>query len=698
MSESDTVVPTDIPDIAGLQLTGTPRADRRDLTLLMRGIGSELAYSVANTSHDFQMQALRSTPRVVMDVRVGVNGGTAAFYARDDENEYYVPFVGPPDTVLHSVKAREMYRNESIPGNQYIFEDLSRIRINQLVTVFNLQGVAIGSIPFLDPGDSQPETPRLMSHTDALCAMQAPLLTPRSEEEYTHLFSHADSVFGPETEYAKKTGRTETMEQYLSLEHACGILERLDRYKDNPTALDAIYTLAGYDFPYGEAALQLCDSQEELIGMVKLLQENPAYTKQMLRAFLTIEIDTSSRWDKKVLPYEKPFDLAIFRLGRNLVKGAVFSDRKEPIPDWYLHLSCRALSQVLDDLYGLPSQDLVPPEQAIYHELSEYVLARGNDPAKLAMIEPLIERYFLLKLDRILPGAMKTDRERFYATVGEELGPHANESTGDDEMQLLLQIETFRELVRLGYWKQGMVYQDDCCGDGARILRPFLQSSIMREYPPGVVIGVDGRAFPQPADGLWHAVQCDLTSSEYPGIATRVLDSREPVPVDVITNIWSGINDNDPLEQEQIFANMALVLKKRTGDTPGGVAIIELPLGYIEEMIAVSNRTGREEMGEAPLAYPTGDGIVTKTLEIIKKHDIVIRARRAGFRILNLPDGQSPVGIPMVYETTAGKTRGYIVMERIGDPEPSLARAAEEQLHGFSHTLGNNQVLVGSSG
>lgn len=696
MPEDDTRGPPDIPDIAGLQTTGTPRADRRDISALAQRIGLEFAPGVADTSQDFQMEVLRNTPRVVMDIRIGVKSGTAAFYARDDENEYYVPFVGPPDIVRHSVKAREMYRNESIPGNQYNFVDLSQIQINQLVTIFNSEGVAIGSIPFLDPGDAPPEAPHLMRHTDALRVMQAPLLTPRSEEAYTQLFTQADSVFGPGTEYAKKTGRTETIEQYLSLEHACGILERLDRYKDNPAALDAVYTLAGYDFPYGEVALQLCDSQEDLFGMIKLLQDNPQYAKQMLRAFLTIEIDTSSRGEKKILPYEKPFDHAIFRLGRNLVRGAVFSDRKDPMPDWYLHLSCQALAQVLDDLYGLPLEEKVPPEQALYRELSEYALAQGNDPAKLAMIEPLIERYFLLKLDRILPGAMKTDRERFYAAVGEELGPHANESTGDDELQLLLQTETFRELVRLGYWKKGMVYQDDCCGDGARILRPFLQSSIMQEYPPAEVIGVDGRVFPQPADGLWHAVQCDLTNPEYPSIAPRVLG--KPVSVDVITNIWSGINDNDPLEQEQILANMALALRKRTGDTPGGIAIIELPLGYIEEMIAVSDRSGREEMGEAPLAYPTDRGIVTKTLEILKKHDIVIRTRRAGFRILNLPDGHSPVGIPMVYETTAGKTRGFIVMERIGDPEPSLARAAEEQLHGFSHTLGNNQVFVGSSG
>lgn len=224
-----------------------------------------------------------------------------------------------------------------------------------------------------------------------------------------------------------------------------------------------------------------------------------------------------------------------------------------------------------------------------------------------------------------------------------------------------------------------MRYRDDLCGNGLRILEPYLESDILQLLKPEIVVGVDGMDFSKSAEGKpWRFIQADLTDPDVIYILAKALGRDGQIPADLITNMWSGINDNDPLEQEAMLILASLSLRKAEEGVPGGCYVLEVPMdGYMDQMIEIAKKEGLHELGKALLRFPTDEGFIDKMLEIITKHSMVQRAKDAGFRILNFPPGGETVNVPAIFYTGAGKPRMIVVLERVGDPVPSLAMAHE---------------------
>ncbi len=660
-----------------------------------RPILGELAGAVDETAHLHMMEAFYRTPRATMR-RIPDGLAIQKFFPTsgewtpfmlevdDPENLYIVPIAGDPDLRSRISKVREVFRRPRVIS--FDMRDVTHPLLDQMITCFDGDGAAIGSLVEIQEAGEQGAMLTLLTHEEALRKIGASVFRPRSNEQLAHLLSAADSVLGPESEFARETGNRATIERQYVFEDALHTIGLIDTYRGKRKTLNSLYAICAS--PATESLLGFCDSEDEIEHVASIVKKRPPWLMELCRSYNTLRHDTITAGDPEKFIYERPLEAQAFRLGHDLMKTALLHHDDVGFRQDYLDASLRALYDTLNALHAIDLPARLPKEQDMYTGLADFATSYAGDAIQLSLIAPVVEQLFLLKLKRIIPGEFEKARDFFYKFIGSALNAHSNEATGDDEQQLQLLTDVFDELVTLGYWHEGDILQDAGAGRGDRILRRFLLSKVMQKARPGYVYAVDALFFDQPGDRLWDAVQMQFEDDDYPHIHAKKIGARGIVPIDAITETWSSPSDVGADKQQAMFEHFSRSLKKREGNTPGGVLVLEVPIGYINEMIAFAQERGRREMGEVTLHYPIGDGkTLDKPLEIMKTHDLIIRAMRAGFRPLNLPPGKGVVKTPAFYRTGAGKDRGIFVFERVGDPEPTLDAAA----------LGDGQILVGSA-
>ncbi len=707
------------PDPHGLPSvrTGLPRADVPLHRALMGAIGeTDVVAASLDTAHLYEMATFYAQPRarfqrptnrvadeLVRDFGLPDHPDILYMLGEDpDGRELHVlPIHGDPKVLEKIAFGKESYRRPRRRSMHAL--DVMMPDLDQVVTLFDASGRSVGSIAAILEEGQAGGTLSVLSHIEALRKIGAVLVRPRTDADLSRLLARADRIFGPTSVFSHQTGRGLTIEQFLVPEDVLRIMELWEQYPDDPSVREAIYTLcrktedpqvkAMFRSDYGpkladvalsastayEPLLQLCETRDDLIAIAERVKNNPPWLMDLCRTYSTLVHDTVASGDPNKFLWEKPLAYRIYQVGHDLVKTAILHHDEPGFREDYLHASLQALYDTLNTLHRINIPDLLPKENEMYEGLADYATANAGDTVALSLIAPVVEEYFLLKLKRIIPDEFDRAREFFYHSIGDALNAHANEATGDDELQLSLLVHVFDELAERGYWKAGNVLQDAGSGDGTRILEPFLESPVMQRAPPGHVYAVDADAFPQPSHDQWIAVEQKFEDPDYPTIHARHQGKEGIEPIDAIVEVWSSPNDLEAPNQQRMFVNFSESLRKREGDRPGGILVLELPVGYIQEMITEADQIGSREMGRARYDFPLGEGrTLEKQLEIMLPHTLLIRAMRAGFRPLNLPQGNGDIKTPAFYRTGGGKERAIFVFERVGDPQMTLDLAALE--------------------
>jgi len=725
----------ELPPIAKMGL-GTPgnRPDAQAFTSLTKMFGdARLAWMVADNAQDRIMEQMRQTPRSVSTIVPGATEGNGyvvvhsmnqvkerGFVVGYSQDSTTMPVHGPEDIITPTHTAKEMLRLESIDGSAYLPGDVSEMRLNRLMVIFDDKGKAVKSVVLRQAhGPTDGEIASVTTHTEALHALRAPLIRERSETELAHLFERADEVFGPETRFAKERSKTvghggraygnargdfQTLERQLSLEHSFRFIELLDQFSSDSEAQSLLYSLVSLHYPFGELAIQLCDTKQDISRMIDMMTHSVDHAVPVLKNFFDGEMDVISPDNTKEpsLPYENPLQRTIYRLNRSLAKSAMLHGRDAGF-SWDIYdQSCVALSQTLDEMVQLGSDTVRydqgnPADQGgqhLHQQLSEFSVRHVNSPTMLGSMEPLLERYFLLKLERIIPGDMESDMLRFYQSIKADLNSHS-EATGDDELQLGIQVRMYDLLAKTGRWKEGMCIVDQSCGNKKRILWPSLESDVMKQHPPGAIVGVDAVHYPDTRYPNEYFIQGNLSNPAYLEQMQQRLEAASPSEmVDLMTNMWSGFSDNDPIAQEMILILTSYALKKADPalQTKGGVYFLELPMkAYLKQMIPVADEEKLLELGKAILHYPTEGGMMDKKLEILLTHDLIQNHHDAGLQLLNV--GDSPeIPLPWEYVTGSGVPRIALVSARVGDPVPSLALA--KVLESYEKTPSEKRLIT----
>lgn len=656
-------------------------------------LGSDVAEGVDATAQAYMMEAFYKEPRVAME-RVEDDTALSLLLPESDDwiwmkvqqpdprEAHAVPIAGDPALRARVKKAREVFRR---PRVKSLFHDeVVRPILDQMIVFYDDEENAIaGAVAIPEEGEAG-KLLTVVPIEEALRKAHVSMMQKRKADDLIQLFTHAETYLGPGSAFAQATGHDATIPQFLVQETAFRTLELLKKFHNDPKTLEHIYAICSS--PATEGFVSFCESADDIARVASLVERNPSWLMKLAQAYSTLGHDTITAGDPEKFLWEKPLAQHIYQLGHDLIGNALFHHNDPGFRQDFVDASMAALHDTLNMLHGINLPAKLPKEQTMFQGLADYAAMYADDPVALSLLTPIVEQLTLLKIQRIIPGEFAKAREYFYTAIGSALNAHSNEATGDDKLQLSMLVDIFTELTELGYWKAGYILQDVMSGNGKRILEPFLDSDVMKQNIPGMVYAVDGLSYPQPSHGKWLQVVMDATAEDYPEIHARHT-GKPGARVHAKTAIWSGFNDGDALEQDKILRNEARSLKKRQGDEPGGVLIVEVPMGYVDAMLEEAERIESREMGRAPLHYPIGgDKTLDKPLEIVKVHDMLVKAKRAGFRPLNLPPGKGIMKTPAFYRTSAGKERAYFVFECVGDPESTLAELALE----------SGKVLVGS--
>lgn len=649
--------------------------------------GPDIAGSVDDTAHGHMMDIFWKAPRVQMEP-IGEDSALSSLLPDSDDwtwmkvqvdddpsNTHALPVAGDPSLRRKVVRASEAFRRPRVKS--LFHDDVVHPIVDQMIVFYDGAGKVIAGAVSTPEDGEEGKLLTAVPLDEALRRARVSVLRPRKESEVARLYALSEDFLGPGSEFAQETGDDTTIERFFTHETALRTVELLVTFQDDPKARKNLYAICSS--PATESLVGFCESVQDVAHVADLVKKKSPWLIKLAQAYSTLGHDTITSGDPEKFLWEKPLEQHVFELGHDLIRNALFHHNDPGFRDEYLHASFQALHDTLNVLHGIELPARLPKEQTMYKGLADYATMHADDTVALSLITPVVEQIFLLKLKRIIPGKFEAVRDYFYGAIGSAMNAHSNESTGDDELQLQLLTDIFDELVALGYWHEGDVYQDAAAGSGERILRPFLRCKAMQKYPPSIVFATDALAFPQPNDGAWVAVQAQYEDPKYPHIHATHIGKQGIVPIRLITSIWSSAVDVGADKQPAMFNHWSESLLKRDEDTPGGILVLEIPTGYIDEMIAFAEARGGGDMGEVILKYPIGDDkTLDKPLEIMMMHNLLIRAMRAGFRPLNLPPGKGVIKTPAFYHTGAGKARGYFVFERVGDPQQTLDQLAVE--------------------
>lgn len=558
----------------------------------------------------------------------------------------------------------EYQRGITSPGNMFASVPF----LKHLFAVYDRDGNPLSSIALTDPDEGAIQRLHAQSHQGAMNTFDMGLLRPVSDKELALYLRRYPAFFAPDSEFTTKTDFTD-LPVLIPLEVGIQCMQLLDACGDNQTHKDKLFSFLKKHKQAGLLALLGLNRQANVPEQISALYDfsfgkaGPA--GELIEKFAEVMLDAEpvehQFGDKKAA---QPITRRITEMA-NAVMQILLEDYDKPDFNWNLtYASFEALQDILSGIYRLPVPANIPEDAAFRGTLTDYALEHAGDPKRLQLLLPVLELLWLEKLREYTPGAFQEQSTRFYERMGRYLHVSASETTGDTKQELARLGDIFDWLITSGRWHGGDRVMDVGSADGERILRPLMNSPQLQTHIPSSVYAVDRDPYREPTDHAWEMIRKDFTA---PDFATIVAE-----PVDVVTHTWSPICDLDSPDQKRALDNFNAVLKT------GGILILDIPAGYLEEMIAYKRAHGVRTMGRIAKKFRLADGSeVEKEFHIGEQYDIIGRVVSSGFRIMNLPDTANMVnGVPAFYETRAGNKRVTLVLEKIGEPTISLDQLA----------------------
>lgn len=323
-----------------------------------------------------------------------------------------------------------------------------------------------------------------------------------------------------------------------------------------------------------------------------------------------------------------------------------------------------AMQEIMFEFCGLDYPNIIQMlEVAEFGNMEETYL---TSPAMQTVLDAYLNMRALVKFLEDKPGAMARESQEFYAALGSELYANRSETTGDKTMQLLLVQQAIGLCVNRGLLPDDYEMLD--AGSGPMEFLSALQMALNNGNFPKRVLAVDRDryAVPDQLSGLVTFEQADLTSAEY------ALSHKGRF--DLALHMWSPINDNEFVLQKVFLDSINRKLKV------GGIALIEAPIGYVEEMLEEMERSGRKTRGRIVKSF----GMVEKPFEITSLMPLLHRLKESGLKALNWGDEQDvEIAMPLVYVTASGQKRAFIIAQKIGEPTVSIDQLVMHQVrHG----------------
>lgn len=672
----------------GLGASGSPLAVALDTPRVLyplrkqleQWFGPGVAGSVDATAHQHMMDAFYYAPRVSMELvsddsvvsrllPESDNWTWMKIFQNDARNVHAIPIAGDPAIRGRVKKALEGFRRPKVKS--LIHDDVVQSTLDQLIIFYDDAGHAIAGAAAIPEEGEERKLLTVVPLEEALRKARVSVLRKRKERDFSQLFSNAESLLGPGSEFAQATGHDATIERFLTHETAFKTLELLDKFHDDPKSLKHIYTICSS--PATEGFVSFCESAGDLAHVASLVKKEPPWLIKLAQAYSTLGHDTITAGDPEKFLWEKPLEQHVFQLGHDLIGNALTHHDDPDFREDFFEASMAALHDMLNMLHGLDLPARIPKEKDLHGSLTDHTLQRARDMVAMTVIIPYTEELMRLRLGNLQPGEMEQATQYFYSVVGPStLTTSASRVTGDTERQAAVIEDIFVQLVAQGRWKIGDVFVD--LGSSNRVRIGKRHAAFLRKLAaPSKIIAVDAIAHEYPDEPDVLAVQMALEDPDLPMIHARHLGKQEIVPVDAAMMMWSVLNDIGPDKLQDVFNNIAKMLRKREGDKPGATLIVEVPMGYVDDLIKKADAQGQAAFPAANLRYPVGDGgTVDKPLSIVHAYEMLVRAMRAGLEPLNLPPGEGPLKVVCLYDTQAGKKRAFFVFERVGDPQPTL--------------------------
>ena len=284
-------------------------------------------------------------------------------------------------------------------------------------------------------------------------------------------------------------------------------------------------------------------------------------------------------------------------------------------------------------LYGLNTTQTL--EKAEFGKLETLFLAHAGESAWHDMLKGYLDARWFMKLIEDTPGEMAESSSIFYAALGKELYTKRSETTGDKARQLAMTKSALEQLVEKGALPAHYLLLDTGCGPMEFL--SALESSLDPQHRPARVVAVDRDPYPVPGSLSDHVTfeQADMTSPQY--LAAHQGE------FDLVLHMWSPLNDNEAVLQKNFLDSINRKLKN------GGFALIELPIGYVKEMLLEMEQSGRT----------TGEGLqkhlqareaskYKKPFEILSLMPLLDRVMESGFVAVNQGSASDVVAGPLV--------------------------------------------------
>lgn len=287
------------------------------------------------------------------------------------------------------------------------------------------------------------------------------------------------------------------------------------------------------------------------------------------------------------------------------------------------------------------------------------------------IVDPLIVASLLQSIvfSEHRAGEFSAAAKEFYDRMQSYLYEIASETTGDTLQQRHLTLTGIRRLVELGYLHAGKYRWIDLgAGDGTRITQPVVEALTSLGLSPGALHLVD--LAPPLTENQWHKIiQADFID---PAFMEKITSATGEKKLNLLTLLWSPINDLDPVEQVIALKNFTQIAAEHA------VMMIDVPAGYVPERrkqrtvitqalngsLDGSNVVPIPAHNKIEVNFPLGEKEISKHFTLNERFELPwVLVQALGWVMLN---DKSTMGLPTLeYVTDAGSHRQLVVLMKI---------------------------------
>jgi hypothetical protein len=324
-------------------------------------------------------------------------------------------------------------------------------------------------------------------------------------------------------------------------------------------------------------------------------------------------------------------------------------------------LGLMGLRDVLFDVLAFTKDSGDAPIPYI-QELTDLILDNAGDEQALIYASPAIERRWIAQMKKLQPGEYEKAAAFFYDKLRPTLTEQADASTGDTKKELdrLKRITDWLVSHHMIPTDGSLRYADFGCGDGKRILLPYLNWLSERGIEVGAVDAIDLLDQPIPKNRAMRFIQANLSD---PNLQLSDVQGN-PATYHLITGSWSLLTDQDPQGQIDMLRVMAHHL------TDDGIGIIDVPTfdTYQQTIDAYHQEHPDEPKGVFTREFYLADGsVISKKFYVPPPIDLPIQLLTCGLKLITEYGKEKSAvisDVPYRYITSSGQERMTVVFQK----------------------------------